>query len=95
MEDSMAKKQQLFRQKERKSRAEVSEFVQVLGQKIGEGQVVLKGAAGDQTLDLPQKMNLKVKASKKAKKHKGAKHKLTVQITWVEGDYEDGGLELG
>ena len=33
----MAKKQQLFRQKERKSRSEVSAFVQALGEKIGEG----------------------------------------------------------
>ena len=91
----MAKKQQLFRQKERQSRAEVSEFVRALGEKIGEGQVVLKGAGGDQTLDLPGRMQLKVKASKKDKRHKGTKHKLTVQLTWVEGDFEGGGLELG
>ena len=91
----MAKKQKLFRQKERKSRAEVSEFVQALGQKIGEGQVVLKGVAGDQELAIPQRMDLKIKATKKQKKHKGTKHKLTVQLTWVENDYQEGGLELG
>jgi amphi-Trp domain-containing protein len=91
----MAKKQKLFRQKEPKARAEVSDFIQALSQKIGEGQVVLKGAAGDQTLELPQRMGLKVKASRKEKKHKGTKHNLTVQITWYEGDLQDGGLELG
>jgi len=91
----MAKKQKLFQQKEPKSRAEVSEFIHALGQKMGEGQVVLKGAAGDQTLELPQRMVLKVKASCKEKKHKGTKHNLTVQITWYEGDLKEGGLELG
>ena len=91
----MAKKQKLFRQKERKSRAEVSEFIQALGARVGEGQVVLKGAGDDQALDLPQHLRLKVKASQKAKKHKGTRHKLTLQLTWYEGDYEDGGLELG
>ena len=63
--------------------------------KTGEGQVVLKGAGDDQALDLPQRLSLKVKASQKVKKHKGTKHKLTLQLTWYEGDYEDGGLELG
>ncbi len=91
----MAKKQKLFRQKERKSRTEVSEFIQALGVKIGEGQVILKGATGDQELDIPQRMTLKVKASRKNKPNKGAKHKLTVKLTWYEGDYEGGGLELG
>ena len=91
----MAKKQKLFRQKERKSRAEVSDFLQALGAKIGEGQVVLKGATGDQELDIPQRISLKLKATKKHKKHKGAKHKLTVQLTWYDEDHQSVGLELG
>ncbi len=91
----MDKKQKLFRHKERKSRTEVSEFVQALGARIGEGRVVLKGVSGDQELAIPQRMDLKVKATKKQKKHKGARHKLTVQLTWYENDYEGGGLELG
>ena len=91
----MAKKQKLFRQKERKTRAEVSAFLQELGQKVGEGQVILKGVAGDQELAIPGRMQLKVKASKKNKPHKSAKHKLTVQLSWVEGDCEGGSLELG
>jgi len=91
----MAKKQKLFRQKDRKSRAEVSEFIQALGAKVGEGQVVLKGAAGDQELDIPQRMSLKVKATRKQKKHKGTKHKLTVQLTWYDEDHQGVGLELG
>jgi amphi-Trp domain-containing protein len=91
----MAKKQKLFRQKERKSRAEVSEFLQALGHKVAEGQVILKGVAGDQELAIPERMQLKVKATRKQKKQKGAKHKLTIKLTWVEGDYEGGVIELG
>lgn len=91
----MAKKQKLFRQKERKSRAEVSEFMQALGARIGEGRVILKSAAGDQELAIPQRMTLKVKATQKQKKHKGAKHKLTVQLTWYDEDHQGVGLELG
>jgi hypothetical protein len=51
--------------------------------------------AGDQELAIPQRMNLKVKATRKQKKRKGAQHKLTFQLTWYENDFEDGGLELG
>jgi amphi-Trp domain-containing protein len=91
----MTKKQKLFRQKERKSRAEVSEFFQALGARIGSGQVILKGLAGDQQLDIPQGMSLKVKATKQEKKLKGAKHMLTVQLTWYDEDHQGVGLELG
>lgn len=91
----MAKKDKLFRQKERKSRAEVSEFIKALGEKIGEGQVILKQTPQDLELAMPERMFLKVKAAKKNKPVKGTGHKLTIQLTWYEEDYEGGGLELG
>ena len=91
----MAKKQRLFRQKERKSRAEVSEFIRELGEKIGEGEIILRQTPEDLELAMPQHMSLKVKVTKKAKPHKGTKHKMTVQLTWYESDHEDEGLALG
>jgi len=91
----LAKKVKLFRQKERKSRADVSEFIRQLGEKIGEGEVVLRQTPEDLVLELPQHMLLKVKVSKKNKPAKGTRHKLTVQLTWDESDHEADRLALG
>lgn len=91
----MAKKEKQFRQKERKSRAEVSEFIRQLGEKIGEGEVVLRQTPEDLELAIPQNMSLKVKVTKKKKPAKGTKHKLTVNLTWYDSDHEEDRLALG
>ena len=91
----MAKKEKLFKQRERKSRAEVSEFIQQLGLKIGEGQVVLRQTPEDLALAMPHHMFLKVKANKKQKSAKGTRHTLTVQLTWYDADHQEDPLVLG
>lgn len=85
----MAKKVNLFKGKERKSRAEASAFLAQLSEKVASGQVVLRQAHDDLVLDLPSSLGLQVKASQKNKPAKGAIHKLNVQLTWREGDQEE------
>lgn len=90
----MVKKVKLFKGKERKSRAEISEFLAQLSEKVGSGQVVLRQAHDDLVLDLPQGLDLKVKVTQKNKPSKGLRHKLTLKLTWREGD-RDEPLSLG
>jgi len=91
----MAKKTKLFRHNTRKTKEEVSEFLQELGQKIAEGQVVLKQTPDDLTLEMPQNMSLKVKVNKKNKKVKGTRHKMTIILSWYDSDTRDDPLALG
>jgi len=91
----MAKNTKLFRHKTYKTKEEVSEFLQELGQKIGEGDVVLKQTAEDLVLDIPQHLSLKVKVNRKNKKVKGTRHKMTISISWYDSDHQDDPLALG
>ncbi|MDY6847192.1 MAG: amphi-Trp domain-containing protein [Chloroflexota bacterium] len=91
----MAKKTSLFRQKTRKTKDEVSEFLQELGQKIAEGQVVLKQTPDDLVLEMPQHMSLKVKVTKKNKKVKGTRHKMSISLSWYDSDHQGDPLALG
>lgn len=91
----MAKKTKLFRHKTYKTKEEVSEFLQELGQKIGEGDVVLKQTAEDLVLDIPQHLSLKVKVNRKNKKVKGTRHKMTISLSWYDTDHQDDPLALG
>jgi amphi-Trp domain-containing protein len=85
----MAKKAQLFRGKARKSRSEVSDFLAQLSEKVASGQVVLRQEQGDLVLDLPASLEMKVKATETNKPVKGQRHKLTLSLTWREGDPSD------
>lgn len=85
----MVKKAKLFKGTERKSRAEVSEFLRQLGEKVASGQVTLRQAGDDLVLDLPAYLGMKVKVSKKNKPNKGTRHSLTLKLTWREGDQEE------
>jgi amphi-Trp domain-containing protein len=88
-EAKVVKKAKLFNGKGRKSRAEVSEILRQLSDKVASGQVILRQAGDDLVLDLPANLGMKVKVSKKNKPNKGNRHKLVVKLTWREGDQEE------
>jgi len=85
----MVKKAKLFKGKERKSRAEVSEFLAQLSEKVADGQVILRQVQDDLVIDLPQSMEMKFKVTRKDKPAKGTRHKLTLKLTWRDGDKDD------
>ena len=85
----MARKAKLFKGKERKSRVEVSEFLAQLSEKVADGQVILRQVQDDLVIDLPQNMGMKVKVTRKDKPAKGTRQKLTLELTWRDGDKED------
>ena len=82
----MVKKAKLFTGKARTSRAEVSEFLRQLSDKVASGQVTLRQAGDDLVLDLPGSLEMKVRAVRKHKPNKGTCHTLTLKLTWREGD---------
>ena len=90
----MVKKTKLFKGKERKSRIEVSEFLAQLSEKVADGQIILRQVQDDLVLDLPHSLGMKVKVSRKNKPAKGTRHKMTLKLTWSEGDREEP-LSLG
>jgi amphi-Trp domain-containing protein len=91
----MAKKVKLFRHKTYKSKDEVSEFLQELGQKVAEGEVVFKQTPEDFLLEIPNHMTLNVKVNKKKKPAEGTRHKMTIKLTWNESDHQEDPLALG
>lgn len=91
----MAKKTKLFRHKTPKTKEEVSEFLQELGQKVAEGELILKQTPDDVVLDIPQHLSLKVKVNKKNKKVKGTRHKMTISLSWYDSDHQEDPLALG
>ena len=91
----MAKKVKLFRHKTFRTKEEVSQFLQELGQKIAEGEVVLKQTPNDLVLDMPNHLSLNVKVNKKKKPVKGIRHKMTIKLTWYDSDHQEDPLALG
>jgi amphi-Trp domain-containing protein len=91
----MAKKVNLFRYKSYKTREDVSSFLQELGQKIAEGEVVLKQTSNDLVLEMPKHMSLNIKVNKKQKRVKGTRHKMIVKLTWYDSDHQEDPLALG
>jgi len=91
----MAKKVKLFRHKTFRTREEVSQFLQELGQKIAEGEIVLKQTPNDLVLDMPNHLSLNVKVNKKKKPVKGIRHKMTIKLTWYDSDHQEDPLALG
>jgi len=91
----MAKKVKLFRHKTYRTKEEVSQFLQELGQKIAEGEIVLKQTPNDLVLDMPNHLSLNVKVNKKKKPVKGIRHKMTIKLTWYDSDHQEDPLALG
>ena len=85
----MGKKAKLFKSKTHKNRAEVSEFLAQLSERVANGQVILRQVHDDLVLELPHSMGMKVKVTQKEKRVKGTRHKLTLTLTWTEGDHEE------
>ena len=91
----MAKKTKLFRHKTRKSKEQVGEFLQELGQKIIEGEVILKQNPQDLVLEMPHNMSLKLKVNKKKKPSKGTWHTMSIKFSWYDSDHQEDPLALG
>jgi amphi-Trp domain-containing protein len=91
----MQKEKRLFKSEERKSRAEVGEFLRQIAEKLEGGQVILKQGGQELVLVIPANLVLEVQVEDEDKKSKGMQHSLEIEVKWFEGDEGGGSLELG
>lgn len=90
----MGRETRLFKSEERKNRADISEFLRQLADKVSNGKVVLSQGAEELVLQLPQDLILEVQVEDEEKDTKGIQHSLEVQIKWFDGEQQSGALEL-
>lgn len=91
----MARETRLFKSEEPKKRAEVSEFLQQIAQRIANGEVILRQGAEELVLQIPENLILEVQVEDEDKKTKGIQHSLEIEIKWFDDDGSSGSLELG
>jgi amphi-Trp domain-containing protein len=90
----MGKEVVLFESEEKRSLADVAAFLHQLGDKVAQGQVILRQGKEELTLDLPNNVVLELKAEEEAKKNK-TQRSLEVEIEWIVGDDSGGSVKLG
>lgn len=94
----MGKETVLFKIEEKRDVDGVVEFLRQLADKLEERQVTLKQGKKKVVLELPERVELEVKAEKEVGK-KRVKKKLELEIEWVVGEgkkkKERGVFELG
>jgi len=89
----MGRETRLFKSQERKNRADVSNFLHQLADKISNGNVVLSQGAEEITLQLPQNLILEIQVEDEEKGTKGIQHSLEVEIKWFDNE-QGGSLEV-
>lgn len=92
-EVTMGRETRLFKSQEQKSRANISNFLHQLADKIMKGSVVLSQGGEDLTLQLPANLVLEVQVEDEDKGAKGIQHSLEIEIKWFDNEL-DGPLEL-
>ena len=91
----MGTETRLFKSEESKKRAEVSEFLRQIAERIAKGEVVLRQGTEELALQIPENLILEVQAEDEDKKTKGIQHSLEIEIKWFDNDGPSGSLELG
>lgn len=89
----MGKETRLFKSEERKDRAEVSEFLHRLADRVASGNVVLGQGQDEIALELPSSLILEVQVEDEDKGARGVQHSLEVEIKWFDEE-ESGPLQL-
>ncbi|ABA56960.1 conserved hypothetical protein [Nitrosococcus oceani ATCC 19707] len=91
----MGKETRLFKSEESKKRAEVSEFLRQIAERIEKGKIVLRQGTEELVLQIPENLILEVQVEDEDKKTKGIQHSLEIEIKWFDNDGPSGSLELG
>ncbi|TVQ42172.1 MAG: amphi-Trp domain-containing protein [Saprospirales bacterium] len=92
----MGKEVRLFKTQERKTRAEVADFLRLLADKLSDGEVLLKSGSEEISLNISPSVTLEIQVEDEDKK-KGIQHSLEVEIKWYDGKegVAASGIELG
>ncbi|NWH06160.1 amphi-Trp domain-containing protein [Desulfobacter latus] len=90
----MGKETRLFKSQEKKSRTDVSTFLQQLADKISQGTIILSKGSEELTLQIPQNLSLEIQVEDEQKKKKGVEHSLEIEIKWFDNDEGPTDLKL-
>lgn len=75
----------LFKSEDMKSKKEAADILRQIADKIEEGNIVLKKGSEEVSVDIPEKVEVEIEASKKDKNGQ-TKKQLEIEIEWVEGE---------
>ncbi|MBT8762807.1 amphi-Trp domain-containing protein [Desulfohalobiaceae bacterium Ax17] len=89
----MGREQVLFKSEERKTAQEVAVFLRQVADKIEQGSLILKQGTNEIVLSFPKNLTLEVKVEEETKAR--VKRTLELEIEWVEGEEEQGGVSIG
>jgi len=92
----MGKELKLFKSEERKTRAEVADFLRLLADKLTDGVVSLKSGNEQINLNISPNVILEIQVEDEDKRKKGIQHSLEIEIKWFDSDdwAAPGGIEL-
>lgn len=89
----MGDEKRLFKSKEQKSRADVSEFLLQLAARIAEGRMVFSQDQEELAVQLPENLILEVQVEEEDKGPRGTQYSVELELKWFDGAQE-GPLEL-
>ncbi|MFO8083457.1 MAG: amphi-Trp domain-containing protein [Desulfobacterales bacterium] len=89
----MGKEKKLFKSEEQKTRAEISEFLHQIADRIEQGEVILRQAKEEIRLEMPHHLILEIQVEDETKS-KGIQHSLEIEIKWYDNDDYSGPLKL-
>jgi amphi-Trp domain-containing protein len=84
----------LFRSEEKQDRQSAVAFLHALVDKIAEGEVVLRQGDQEVAVSIPERIVLELKVEEEHKKN-SVKMGLEIELEWVPGQEEAGGVSLG
>jgi amphi-Trp domain-containing protein len=90
----MGREKRVFKSEERKSRAEVSDFLRELAGRVADGRVVLRQDERETVLQIPPNVSLEIQVEEEAKPGRGIEQSLEIEIKWIEGDTGAGSVQL-
>ena len=90
----MSRETILFKSEEKKSRAEAAAVLHQIADKVSEGAITLRHGEVQVELQIPERVELEIKAEEEIGKRQTTKRSLEIEIEWIEGDQAAGSLSI-
>jgi len=83
----------LFKSEEKKSSSEIAAILRQVADRVEKGSMTLGQNENSITLDFPRNMILEIKVEEEEKRN--IKRSLEIELEWILGSEEQGGLVIG
>jgi amphi-Trp domain-containing protein len=83
----------LFKSEEKKSSSEIAAILRQVADRVEKGSMTLGQNENSITLDFPRTMILEIKVEEEEKRN--IKRSLEIELEWILGSEEQGGLVIG